>query len=421
VLMRAVERVPEKAAVASERDWESFVRWIATVDDAFLEECVRECLVRGTYRARLDTVTDAPGGSIEFVAPRPGAPLLGRVEFRLEVDDPAVRRVDLFVGDRRIGSAVAPDWTLAWDADRAADGRDVIALARDDDGIVGRGRLVTGRVGRVDHVRVDLVQLYPVVHSLTGEYVRDLAREDFEVRENGVPVEIRHFDAAPSQLSLALVLDVSRSMADKLGRVVDASVGFAASLGENDAVALYAFNHRLERIVPLTRDRRRLREGIWSLPCAGGTALYDALVRVVDDLRDVPGRKAIFVFSDGLDELSLTSLADAVRAATGGEILIYATGIVDALPTGKPGREDLDVLARSTGGESHFILFADELPKIYRRVREHLLAQYAVGYVPAPGPAGVRTLEVRVRHPSMEVHARRSYEYVREGRQEDAP
>lgn len=370
------------------------------------------------------TVIPAAGGDgqvVAFVEPASGAPLLGEVRFRFAWPRPGVDRIDVFVGDRLVGSASPPDWSLTWTAGPDADGRTVTAVAVDGAEAVGRATLETTRLGSMDRVRVDLVQLYPVVRTLTGEYVRDLDRDDFVVVEDGREVEVRHFDARPTQLSMVLLLDVSRSMTDKLDRVADASIRFAEGLAPGDAVAVYAFNHRLERIVPLTRDREAVREGIWSLPASGGTALYDALTAVVEDLHDVPGRKAIFLFSDGLDELSMTSLHDAVRAAVEGEILVYAAGVVDQYPQGQPGREDLDVLARSTGGESYFLLSARELPKIFRRVREHLLAQYAVGFRPTPGPAGRRSIEVRVRRPRLNVDARRSYDFVPDRSLEDTP
>jgi VWFA-related protein len=363
----------------------------------------------------------AGDGAVTFVEPLAGAPLLGEVRFRFAPPAPGVTRIEVFVGDRPIGAATAPDWKLRWTADRDADGDPVTAVAVRDGVAVGRTVLETARLGAMDRVRVDLVQLYPVVHTMTGDYVRDLTAEDFVVLEDGREVEIRHFDARPTRLSMALLLDVSRSMTDKLDRVADASIRFAEQLDPDDAVAVYAFNHRLEKIVPLTRDRTEVRERIRRLPASGGTALYDALVRVVDDLQDVPGRKAVFVFSDGLDELSMTSLRDAVGDAVRGEILVYAAGVVERFPAGQPGREDLEVLARSTGGDAYFMTSARELPRIFRRVREHLLAQYALGFHPTPGPPGRREIEVRVRTGAFAVEARRSYEFVTDRSEEGMP
>ncbi len=350
------------------------------------------------------------GDVITFLEPKDGALVYGPTPFEFAVRDGAgVERVDLFVGGRLVGSAFPPEWTLTFTSDRPLQAAVLHALAMSDGGIVGSASIRTGRFAAIENVDVDLVQLYPVVTNGRGEYVRDLEAKDFRVTEDGRPIRLRHFSSSPTSLSIAMMIDVSGSMADKLERVQDASIRFAGELDAGDAVSLYAFNHRLRSIVPLTTDRDAVREKIWYLRSYGGTALYDALSEVVGALSEVAGRKAIFLFSDGLDELSMTSLRGAARAAVDGEVIVYAVGTRGE--HGESGREDLAALARATGGEAYFIASADELPGIFRLVREHLRAQYALSYAPPPGPAGMRRIGIDVLRPGLRVRYREAYYY----------
>ena len=226
------------------------------------------------------------------------------------------------------------------------------------------------------------------------------------------PIGVERFSVRPESLRFALVLDVSRSMQLKIGFVREASLRFLERLETEDQVGLFAFNHALMRMVPIGSERERVRQGVRSLSVGGGTALNDAMFQVLEGLREIAGRKVLFLFSDGRDERSIVSLPTVVQAAHRSQVIIYAVGTVGAEDEGS-GRVDLETLAEETGGEVFFLEKVEELDRVFDSVLEHMRSQYALGYTPPPGPEGLRPVEVRVRDPRLTVRCRKGYFYKR--------
>lgn len=356
-------------------------------------------------------VTAAGAGNlVQFISPQPGDLVAGLTRIQLSVVNNTrhIERVDLYVKGRLIGTAFPPEWSLTWDAptDIAADGID--AVVYEDGAMVGRVRLNTREFYFGESINVSAVQLYPVVTDRRGRYIKDLSAEDFRIYDQGRPVEIEHFATEATSLSIAVVLDKSNSMSKKIGEVQRASCRFVDKLDEADEVSVYAFNQQLERIIAPTRLRGPVKRGIRTLEAGGGTALYDALVRVLADMEQVSGRKAIFLFSDGLDELSLASLEMVIDAARDHEAIIYTVGAGRDERTAR-ARSDLRMLAEETGGEVHFIEGFEELPAVFDAILDHLRSQYVLSYRPSPGPPGLRALDIRCDKRKYRVRCRKSY------------
>jgi VWFA-related protein len=352
-------------------------------------------------------------GRVRFLAPEQGAVLIGSTEVRFEVSDgePDVDRIDLYIRGKLVGSAFEPEWALTWEAPPEATGSELVAVAFAGTRLVEKSRLPTFEAAFGGEINVSVVQLFPVVLNRKGRYVRDLVKEDFTVMDEGRPVQIESFATEALTLSVAVVLDTSSSMFNRLGLVQDASVGFVDSLGRKDQVSVYDFNHAVREIVPPTLDHDRAKEGIRSLRAEGGTALYDAVCNVLSEVKKVPGRKAVFVFSDGLDERSIATLPVTIRAAREAEAIIYAVGAVSGKGMAA-ARDDLRQLAEETGGEAHFITRLKDLPSVFDNVLSHLRAQYVLSYPAPTGPSGVRSLDVRVSNDSYTVRCRKSYRHI---------
>ncbi len=347
---------------------------------------------------------------VRFIEPPVGAVLIGPTDFEFAVidGDPAVERIDVYIKGRLVGSALAPEWSFIWDAPSDVGGEAVYAVAFGADGLISKTRLETMDIGFGNEIQINVVQLYPVVVDRRGRFIRELAKKDFTVLDQGKVVDIETFATEATSLSIALVLDISGSMFDQLGLVQDASCGFVEQLRPEDEVSLYAFNQALRRVVPPTQDRTLVGNGVRSLVARGGTALYDAMMRVLGDLQNIPGRRAVFLFSDGMDERSVATLQQVVRAARKSEAIIYAVGSGKDKDTIE-ARDDLVVLAEETGGEAHFIGRLKELPKVFDSVLTHLRAQYVLSYPMPEGPLGLRRLEVRVANRKYKARCRSSY------------
>jgi len=371
----------------------------------------------------LGSVWAAEGPRI--VTPSHGELLVGATVFVLEpgASDPPVERIDLFVDGRLIGSAVRPEWSVAWEVETDDAEVTVLAVAYAHGRVAGKTEREYRAATIDEHEYVDLVLLYPVVTAPTDgddagakrEYVTGLAREDFRVFEDGEEVGIEHFAETASSLSIVLLLDVSESMSGKLGHVRVAASNFVDGLEQDDEVALCTFDHATRMLVAPTRDHEKIKERIREISPGGGTALYDAILSVAgDSLRHVPGRKALFVFSDGLDRHSFATLDAAVRALNRENVLVYAVGSGDDDPA-TTSRGDLKALARGSGGEAYFVRRTADLERVFGEVLRDLRSQYELGFHPREGPSGERTIRVEVSGRVREVRYRRSYHYANPG------
>ena len=355
------------------------------------------------------------GARFAFLNPVDGDVLLGPTEFRFRVeadngDDAApVDRIDVWADGRLIGSAAAPGWSLHWDAPAALSVGRVRATAYAGVQPVATRSIRTISGGLIGHVSVDAVQLYPVVRDRSGRYVSGLRREDFVVLDEGEPVELDGFAHTAESLGAGILLDVSASMEGELVVVQQAASRFIERLGEDDAVAMFAFNHRLHRAGVAPDAHADGRRWLLELEAGGGTALYDALVLVLDELGRFTGRKVAVLFSDGRDSHSLTSLARAAQVARANEVILYPIARV-ARADHLAARSDLRLLAKETGGEAHFFATHDELERAFDSILNDVRAQYSLSFTPPAGARGERRVEVKVRQAGYQVRCRRTYE-----------
>jgi VWFA-related protein len=349
-------------------------------------------------------------GRIAFTSPGENALLIDDTEICLDVADgePTVDRVDVFLDGRLLGSLRDPHWCMVWVAPRESSGATLFAVAYAGDEVVDRAQRATRQVDFGQEIQVAAVQLYPVVVDRSGSYVRGLGREDFAVLDQGREVAIEGFADQPTSLTINVLLDTSDSMYDRIGLVRDAALGFVDSLDATDRVSVTAFNHTVRHVEPLSGDRDVVKEGIRSLQVGGGTALYDAVIRTLHDLDPISGRKAVFLFSDGIDEMSMSSFDDAIRTAHSSGVIIYAVGAGETARS-LAARADLQELAEATGGDAHFIANLSDLPDVFAAVVAHLRSQYVMSFTPAPGPEELRPIQVRTTRPGVTVRCRSSY------------
>ena len=355
----------------------------------------------------------APLGASErvaFLGPTEGDIVVGPTRFSFSVPErePPIERIDVYVAGRQIDSALPGAWSFEWDVPRELIGAEYQAVVYADGRVVDKLRLTTSEIDLSEEIDVVEVQLFPVVVDRKGRYVGGLAREDFAVFDRGKQVTIKAFSQQASSLNLAMVLDISASMLPDLTLMKEASCRFIDSLAEGDRVTLYAFNHALLPEVPLTDELEQPKNAIRGLSASGSTALYDAVLRVLADLREVRGRKAVLLFSDGLDKRSVSSLDRTIEMARRSEVIIYAVAAERDAEAAE--RHDLRMLAEETGGELYIIDKFKQLPAAFSSILDDLRAQYRLAYDPPAGPSGERALRVELpAHRKYRVRCRKSY------------
>jgi Ca-activated chloride channel family protein len=249
---------------------------------------------------------------------------------------------------------------------------------------------------------VELVRLD--VSVLSGSrFVTDLQERDLEIYEDGQRQVPSSFSRRELPVSLALLLDASSSIADRLPLAQAAAVGFLETLGPRDEASVIEFNDRVRVLQPYTSDREALRRAVGLVSAGGSTGLHNALYTTLktlpDETRDAElRRRAIVLLSDGEDTASLVWEEQVVELARRREAAIHA---IDLRPRQDADRSArlLRVLSRESGGEVHHPGSIRDLDEVYSRIAEELKSQYAVGYVSSnPAQDGRwRRIEVRVR------------------------
>ena len=254
-------------------------------------------------------------------------------------------------------------------------------------------------------VNVDLVVLHPTVRDRNGRFASDLREQDFEVYEDGVRQSIRLFQHEDIPVTAGLVVDHSGSMRPKLADVIAAARAFARFSNQEDDMFVVNFNEivtlGLPDALPFTNSPDALESAIFKARTEGMTALYDAVIEAQERLR--AGRhdkKVLIVISDGGDNASVHSLAEALKIAGRSSALVYTVGIFDPEdPDRNPNV--LRRLAGVTGGEAFFPGQPNEVVAICESIARDIRHQYTIGYVSgnAAQPGAYRAIRIVARAP----------------------
>ena len=275
------------------------------------------------------------------------------------------------------------------------------------------------------HTGVDVVALSVAVTDGHDKFVSGLSAADFAVLEDGVPQELSFFSAAPVPRDLALLLDTSASMVDKMSIVHEAASGFVSSAKPGDRVTIVDIKDGVKVLHPLDEDLDGARAAIRSTAARGGTALYNGLYMTLKEMvkrRRNNGevrRQALLVLSDGDDTASLVGFDDVMEVAKQSGIAIYTitlkTDLQRLLANHKtlavPGEFAMRALAQETGARSFLPNVAAELTGIYGIIANELASLYSLGYTSSnPARDGAyRRVIVKVTHPDIRIRTRSGY------------
>jgi Ca-activated chloride channel family protein len=281
------------------------------------------------------------------------------------------------------------------------------------------GVALTGQRFRVG---VDVVSLnVTVIDAPTSKFVRDLSQADFEVFEDGVKQDVTFFSRTQQPIALAILLDTSASMEDKLSLAQEAAVGFARRLGPEDVAEIVDFDSKVDILQTFTNDRAALEQAIRSTNADGSTAIYHAIYISLKELKKIAAktesdirRQAIVVLSDGEDTSSILAYEEVLDLAKRSETGIYTIGLraTDLTPRGfKEAEFVMRQLAQETGGRSFFPQQATELPRIYEQISDELSSQYTLAYSSRnPRRDGAwRRIVVRVNRPNVTARTKQGY------------
>ena len=267
---------------------------------------------------------------------------------------------------------------------------------------------------------VELISLNVSV-SEAGKFVTDLEQAEFEVFEDGAKQTVSFFSRSQQPIALAILLDTSNSMEDKLPTAQQAAVGFANRLRPEDVAEVIGFSTLVRILQPFTSEPAAIERAIRGTTADGSTALYNAIYISLKELKKIKARseeeirrQAIIVLSDGDDTSSLLPYEEVLELAKRSETAIYTIGLRPpdlGRATFKEAEYVLRSLAQETGGRSFFPAHVQELPKIYESISQELSTLYTLAYSSKnPLRNGAwRRIVVRVTRPGMLTRTRQGY------------
>lgn len=295
-------------------------------------------------------------------------------------------------------------------------------------------------------IKVDttLVSIPVSVIDQSGRYVPFLKPKEFHIYENGIEQEIVEFRAVNTPFHVALLLDTSASTRFRLEDIQNAAIRFIEQLQPEDRVMVVSFDSALHLECAFTGDREVMRRAIRQTKTGGSTRLYDAVeVSITEQLNQIEGRKAIVLFTDGVDTASRATAQGTVRTVEEANVVVYpikyetednnpyyggrggTTGGIQIpgwpgarTPTIGSGSEDyryggvyLKRLADASGGRLHNADTLSDLDRAFARIAEELRHQYLLSYYPSntAEDGSYRSIKVRVDQPDLIVRARQGY------------
>lgn len=313
-------------------------------------------------------------------------------------------------------------------------------------------------------VETNLVTMPVSVLDRDGRFVSGLAQRDFEIFENGQKQKIEYFQSVEQPFTVVLMIDVSPSTQFRIDEIQNAAITFVNQLRPADRVMVIAFDESVRVLSQPTNNRAQLRNAIYMAQFGDGTSLYEAVDDALNrQLRQIQGRKAVVIFTDGVDTTSRRANyqstiedveeADALvypiryntqrggwagggnnnggwgnprtrrRSAGWGNVIgIILGGQLPTISSGgggagtssgeyETGRRYLEELAVKSGGRNFEADSMMSLDSAFAGIAEELRRQYSVGYYPeSVGQRGERRqIRVRVMRPGLVVRAKNSY------------
>ena len=294
----------------------------------------------------------------------------------------------------------------------------VAALATASAGVAGQAPAQAPQQAPTYRGGVDLVTIRAVVRDGKGRPVMTLAKDEFELLDNGTPRAIMAVEQDNGPIGVALLFDISGSMDvnDRYDRAREQGYFLLSGLrnGEDEA-AIFAFDSRLHVIQPFTTELDRLRGTVTEFSRWGMTSIHDAIASASKTMDSrATRRRALVVLTDGIDTGSKLTPAEVSGIASSIDLPVYIVAVVQTIDDPRRGGSnqalagELADLARWTGGQLFVATSTSEASAVARQIVDELRQQYLIAFEPGATP-GWHAVDVRVRRKGHTVQARGGY------------
>ena len=276
---------------------------------------------------------------------------------------------------------------------------------------------------------VATVAVYATVTDTNGILVRNLTKDDFEVRDNGRVQDLSIFSTSLQPISAVLLVDTSASMALTLDLARQAAEQFIIRMLPGDKARVGNFSDTVNLGRPFTGDRDALLKTFTDdLHIGNPTRLWDALNDTFAALSDVAGRRVVVLFTDGQDTASVNNGRQVLERAKAEDVMVYSVQIRSRVrpdlewdilgsKTNTAARNQrnptptqvLRGISSQTGGLGFTLTQNDDVNATFTQVAQELHQQYLLGFTPQTSDGRVHDLDVRVKQPRLQVRARKFY------------
>jgi Ca-activated chloride channel homolog len=298
--------------------------------------------------------------------------------------------------------------------------RDVVAQSRAAAGVKGDALDVSGP--QQIHMDVDLALVNVTVTDPYNRVVTGLGPDNFRIFEDKVEQEVVNFSSEDVPASIGVILDLSGSMADKLGRAKEATLQFLKAANPQDEFFLIGFNDRVQLLNRFTDDVETLQARMLTISAKGATALLDAIYLGLTQMKDAHySRRALLIISDGGDNHSRYSERDIKRLVREADTQLYSIGIFNPIRYGARTPEELNgpslltEITELTGGRAFAADDPNELFDIATKIGQELRNQYVLAYRPSNKEHNARWRKIKIKlHvpkglPPLNVYAKTGY------------
>ncbi len=298
--------------------------------------------------------------------------------------DLAVTDVEFYVGEEKVATVTKPPYVVTVNPKPASYAR---IVAHASDGSEANDVVFFGNLPG-DRVDVTVQQIPLSVASGSAP----LSAGDLTLLDNGTPRNIESLVAASDQpLNVILLIDYSESMLEELPVVKAAAKQFAqALLRPRDRIAVVGFNQRTFWLTGYTNDFNAAAASVDRVQPIGQTHLYDSVIEMLFELQKQPGRKALVVLTDGVDQGSTFKLDHVIHYARYAGVPVYPIvknrmlSRLMRFGIGQLQARRLTQLARDTGATYFIIQKERELPSVYARLAAELQQQYQLVFYSDP-------------------------------------
>ena len=330
---------------------------------------------------------DVSALSVRLTSPlgRIGTPGMVRVVAQVTAPvDAVLSPVRFFVDDVLLGvDDQGPPYAVDWEDINPFEPRVIAVEVADSTGRTARDAVSLEPFEIVELSQVTSVLLEAAVYDERNRFVHRLRPSDFTLLEDDVVQSIDFLakDTVPS--TFGLLVDSSQSMSRRMGFVRRAAEQLTTYLRPDDRVLVVPFAHGVEAVTGPTDDRATVGDAIAAIETRGGTAILDSLVWLARRLELISGRRSIILVTDGYDEDSETTFAEALEAVKAAKVAVYVVAIAGVAGISLEGERLLGRLASESGGMAFFPARARDLVEVYDVLATDAQNRYLISYTPS--------------------------------------